>query len=299
MERLAGIALAGLLAGTGIAGEPESPGWDDVQSESGRVAAVEGLSGPEAVRYDPVQDVYFVSNFNGEPSGDANGFISRVAPDGTVEALKFMVGTEDHPLHGPRGMQIVGDVLWVADAGGLHGLDRETGAHRRFVDFSGHAPEFLNDIDAAPDGSLYVTDTGNARVFRVTDGKIEVVASNELTSPPNGITWYSESEGYILAPWDGGTILEAYRPASGELARIGGMPGGGNFDGIEEYRGRLLIASQADQAIWWWRDGEAERLIETPGRPADIGIDTRRQRVAVPYIALDRVDIWQLPDSPP
>jgi hypothetical protein len=30
------------------------------------------------------------------------------------------------------------------------------------------------------------------------------------------------------------------------------------------------------------------------GRPADIGIDTRRQRVAVPYVALNRVDIWSL-----
>jgi hypothetical protein len=33
------------------------------------------------------------------------------------------------------------------------------------------------------------------------------------------------------------------------------------------------------------------------GAPADIGIDTRRNRVAVPYIDLDRVDIWQLPDD--
>jgi hypothetical protein len=32
-----------------------------------------------------------------------------------------------------------------------------------------------------------------------------------------------------------------------------------------------------------------------PGRPADIGVDTRRGRVAVPYIALNRVDIWALP----
>jgi hypothetical protein len=33
------------------------------------------------------------------------------------------------------------------------------------------------------------------------------------------------------------------------------------------------------------------------GEPADIGIDTRRQHVAVPYLDLNRVDIWRLPDQ--
>jgi hypothetical protein len=57
------------------------------------VAAVDGFSGPEAVRYDPDQDVYFVANFNG-PGGaiDTNGFISRIRPDGSVEQLRFIAG---------------------------------------------------------------------------------------------------------------------------------------------------------------------------------------------------------------
>ncbi|MDZ7693583.1 MAG: hypothetical protein U5K69_21105 [Balneolaceae bacterium] len=49
--------------------------------------------------------------------------------------------------------------------------------------------------------------------------------------------------------------------------------------------------SQVDSTIYI--DGQA--AIRTPGDPADIGIDTQRQRVAVPYIALNRVDIWSLP----
>ena len=36
-------------------------------------------------------------------------------------------------------------------------------------------------------------------------------------------------------------------------------------------------------------------LVRVAGRPADIGVDTKRRQVAVPYIALDRVDLWQLP----
>lgn len=287
-----------LAAWTGaIAGDGPAVSRERVQGADDRVAVVTGLSGPEAVRYDPAQDIYFVSNFNGEASGDANGFISKVAPDGTIEALDFMEGTARHPLHGPRGMQIVGDTLWVADAEGIHGFDRRSGEHTAFVDFTGHDPGFLNDIDAAPDGSLYVTDTGNARVFRVRDGAISVVASKDLAHPPNGITWFGVVDGYVLAPWGEGRALQAYRPGDGSLHRVGEMPGGGNFDGVEVFASSLLIASQVDQAIWAWRDGKARRVIETPGRPADIGIDTKRKRIAVPYIALDRVDIWQLPDD--
>src|SRR5690606_17683205 len=81
--------------------EPEAAvlTWETPQDDADRVAVVEGgLLGPEGVRYDPEQDVYFVSNFNGEVSGDANGFISRVAAaDGTIEEVQFMVGTEEHP----------------------------------------------------------------------------------------------------------------------------------------------------------------------------------------------------------
>jgi hypothetical protein len=59
----------------------------------------------------------------------------------------------------------------------------------------------------------------------------------------------------------------------------------------------LLIASQTDSALHV-RDAAGSRpVVRVAGAPADIGIDTRRNRVAVPYIDLDRVDIWQLPDD--
>ena len=58
---------------------------------AGPLFVIEGLSGPEAVHYDAEQDVYFVSNFNGDAAGDANGFISRVGPDGEIETREFMV----------------------------------------------------------------------------------------------------------------------------------------------------------------------------------------------------------------
>lgn len=269
----------------------------DVQGIDERISSVEGLAGPEAVHWDAEQRVWFVSNFNGEASGDANGFISKLGAEGEILGREFMVGTDAYPLHGPRGMRIDGERLWVADADGLHAFDRRSGAHLEFVDFSAFDPGFLNDVEIGPDGAIYLTDTGNARLFRISDGDIRIVASDDLVSPPNGVIWAPDHQALMLAPWGGGLDLVGYRPEQDDLIAGPTLPAGGNVDGLEVWRGGLLAASQVDQAIWFLHDDQAEVLIRTPGRPADIGLDAAGHRIAVPYIALDRVDIWRLRDA--
>ena len=61
------------------ASDPEVIEIPDVED---RVQVWEGFAGPESVRYDPDQDVWFVANFNGAGGErDANGFISRVSAE--------------------------------------------------------------------------------------------------------------------------------------------------------------------------------------------------------------------------
>lgn len=269
-----------------------------VQDSTDLLFSVTGLAGPEAVRYDPEQDVYFVASFGESASDprDANGFISRIsAADGAMESLRFMTGTEASPLHMPRGMFIRGDTLWVADVDGVHGFLRTSGHHAAFLDFTALEPGFLNDIAVGPDGLLYVTDTGEGRVYRVgADGVPEVAIEDARTGPPNGITWDAARAAFLLAPWGGETTLRAWDPTSGEIRDVTTLEGG-RFDGIEIVGDGVLIASQDDSTLHWLEGEVARPLIRVPGRPADIGIDTRRGRVAVPYIALNRVDVWRLP----
>jgi hypothetical protein len=302
-------SLAALLLVFGCAGDAEPDATGRTEADSGLdasagattdtvprlIASLEGFEGPEAVKYDPDQDVYFVANFGAasdEPR-DGNGYISRVGPEGEIVAARFGVGPDGTPLHMPRGMALKGDTLWVADVDGIHGFDRRSGDWLAFVDFTAHEPGFLNDIDVGGDGFLYVTDTGASRVYRVRDGTAEIAVEDERTGPPNGITWDQGRGAFLLAPWEGGGgVVHAWSPDGGFEAAF--TIEADRFDGIELMDGAVLVATQSDSTIWAYEDGAPRRLFRVDGAPADIGVDTQRGRVAVPYIALNRVDLWAI-----
>lgn len=272
------------------------PTWEGTQTIEDRLVSVEGFDGPEAVRYDPDMDLYFVSNFNGGGgAADSNGYISTVTPDGEIDTQRFITGTEQAPLHAPRGMHVRGDQLWAVDLLGVHVFQKNTGDHINFIDFSELNPGFLNDIYENGDGEIFVTDTGTSSVYRIVDMGA-VAAFDSLPAPPNGITRDPASGNMVLAPWGGSRTFHML-DGEAEPGVYAESSSGGDFDGIEFVYDRLIAASQTDSSLHVLRDGESRVYIELPGRPADIGIDTRRMQVAVPYIALNRVDIWQLPEE--
>jgi hypothetical protein len=268
--------------------------WSSAQDSSDIVITIDGFSGPEAVRYDPDQDVYFVANFNGDAAGDSNGFISKVSAEGAIEELEFMTGTDEFSMHGPRGMYITDETLWAADADGIHGFDKITGEHLEFIDFTEFDLGFLNDIVQGAGGNLYITDTGTSKVYVIEDGTPELLVEN-LPAPANGIARDGDNQ-IVLAPWGGALEFVALDESELGYSEYITAQGGGNFDGIEFLDGRMIAASQVDSSLHVLFNGGDRIAIHVPGRPADIGLDTERRRVAVPYIALNRVDIWQLPE---
>lgn len=291
------LALPLLLACGGDArNEPDvDTSGIDLPPTGELVATVSGLSGPEAVRYDADQDVYFVANFGpaADEQRDGNGFISRVGPDGAIEALRFITGTEARPLHMPRGMALLADTLWVADVDGIHAFHRRTGEAVAFVDFRPLEPGFLNDIDTDGSGTLHVTDTGRGRVYRVDGRTPGIAVEDDRTGPPNGITWDAGRSAFLLAPWQGGRVIRAWAPDAG-FSDVVDLPGG-NFDGIEVVGGRIVVASQNDSTLWLVESGVPRPAARLDGRPADIGLDAGRGRVAIPYISRNLVEIWALP----
>jgi hypothetical protein len=57
----------------------------------------------------------------------------------------------------------------------------------------------------------------------------------------------------------------------------------------------VLVASQADTSLHLFSGTSGHAIIHTLGPPADIAVDTKRNRVAVPVVAMNHVEIYELP----
>lgn len=272
-----------------------------------RVAHLPGFDTPESVLHDAEQDVYFVSNIGGKPAAkDGNGFISRVTPDGRVENSKFIGGG----LHAPKGMAIVGPLLWVSDIDRVLAFDRRTGKPVHAVAVPGS--KFLNDVAAAPDGAVYVSDSGITfdadgamrhagpdRIVRIdADGNAKVVLENEVPKDgglggPNGLMWDAPRNRLLIAQMHGKHVL-GWTPGRGAPAPV--VAGVGRFDGLARAgNGELLVSSGVDSTIYAMRDDMLVPLVARPPAPADIAVDAKRDRLLVPSLQGDWVEIWQLP----
>jgi sugar lactone lactonase YvrE len=285
---LAAACKPGAKSGAGTAGSPV------------KAASVGGFQTPESVKWDSAQDVYFVSNINGAPNAkDGNGYISRVGPAGMIMDSTFIKG-----LNAPKGMALVHDTLWVADIDQVRAFESRTGRPVATVPVPGAM--FLNDIAAAPDGSLYVTDTairfgangqvehpGADQIFRsAPDRKVSVAITNDSLGRPNGITWDAVNRRFIVVPF-GASKLLAWKP--GETSVTALWSGSGQFDGVEITKdGAVWVSSWADSSVYRYANGQGSNPIKGVPSPADIGYDARRNRLLVPIFTGNRVEIWQL-----
>lgn len=260
-----------------------------------------GFSVPESALHDSVADVYLVANINGSSgAADGNGFISQVSPEGRVLALKWIDGeTEGVTLNAPKGMAIVGDLLFVADIDCVRIFHRTSGEPSGEVCF----PEstFLNDVASDADGRLYVSDTGldagTDAVIRFTaDGASEVLVSGADLGGPNGLA--ADDRGVFVVTYGSGEIFRI--TPEGERVDLA-PPSEMGLDGIVSLDDRgFLFSSWTDSAVYWVdHEGSVSILIADIQSPADLGVDRERNRVLVPVFREDRLFIREIRHAEP
>ena len=272
-----------------------------------KVGETRDLQGPESARYDRDLDVWFVSNINGTPlQKDNNGYISRLRPDGTPYSVKFIEGGKKGvTLNAPKGLAINGDTLWVADIDVARAFNKRTGALIANVATGGRA-RFLNGAAVGPDGAIYMTDTGvhfgpkgevshpgPDQVFRITRAGAKAVLESPRLEGPNGITWDPQQRRFVIVSFLGKGVY-GWKPGGTEIETIGSGPG--QQDGVLFLPdGRLLVTSWADSTLFVLEDGQVLKVASKVPSPADIDIDPRDRRVAVPLLMENRVEFWELP----
>jgi sugar lactone lactonase YvrE len=268
-----------------------------------------GFQGPESATYDPDQDVFFVSNMTGYGSAqDGNGYITRMSAGNPDSAQVFVEGGKNGAvLDAPKGMAIQGDTLWVADISALRGFDRHSGAPVGTIDLAPLGAVQANDVAAGPDGTLRVTDTGiimgkdgvvytgHDKIFVVGPGRaVRVATSGPELRRPNGVAWDTAGKRWIVVSFD---------PFVGEVAtfptdmssRTVVRRGSGQLDGVVVLPGgTILFSSWADSSIHALSGGRDMQIVREVPVPADIGLDIRRQRLAIPLSMLGRVQLWEV-----
>jgi hypothetical protein len=274
-----------------------------------RAASASGFERPVAARYDSADDVFFVSNLGADSAGAHDAFISRVHPDGSIDSLRFIDnGRGGAVLDTPRGLALLGDTLWVVDRDAVRAFDARSGAPGPSVSLASRHPVGLAGIAVGPDGALYVTDRGlrdpaqpsshppkSDRVFRIgRDHAVTVALVSDSLQRPSGIAWDRRAKRFVIVSFGAGTIL-SWRPGDAQPRVIGFNRG--QMDGVAILPdGRLLVTSWKDSTL---TIRDADKLTSITGFPsaAHIGVDTRRNRVAVPLPTKNRVDIWAIPPA--
>jgi hypothetical protein len=299
----ASLALAAACAPPASDGEAE-----EATGAAGLVVVADvGFLTPESVLHDSAADVYLVTNINGSPlATDDNGFISRVTPDGSVQALKWIDGAAEHVrLDAPKGMGIRGDSLFVADITALRIFHRVSGEPMGSWPVSDAT--FLNDVAVGPDGTIYVTDTGlragadgafaesgTDALYRFgSDGTPEQLTGGTTLGRPNGIAVGPER--IALVSFGSGAVF-LIDPETGRTSGLPSPPSG-QLDGVVfTETGAMLISSWEGQAVYrMMAGGQYEVMVDSVEAPADIGYDARRRRLLIPLFTANRVEVHPLP----
>ena len=311
MAVTAALATTTLAATSGTAAAERTPAGP---ATVGRV--VSGFEVPESSYWSPENASWFVSNYGGASfdggERDGDGFLSRLAPDGTVLDRHWLDGFD-----APNGIRGWRGRLVVADAGRLVVIDVQTREIVREVPVPGAL--FLNDVAVDPrTGDAYVSDTGTDSIWRLRagpashrsrdrlgNGPLELYLRTPVLEAPNGLlvdghrlvvgtigpgldlaTFQTREPGQLL------TVDLRTRAISpfGSAGRIGAL------DGIERDRSGYLVSDIATGRVLRVTGTDVTTLFELgQGQAADIGFDAHRRLLGVPALFGTTVTFTKIP----
>ena len=255
-----------------------------------------GFEQPESVVYEPITEIFYVSNINGNPTEkDGNGYISTVTKDGVLLERKWLDG-----LNAPKGMIVAGGTLVVTDIDELLAINLDDRAITRFT-----APEslFLNDVTIDSKGRVYVSDTMDDAIYRLEEGRFDMWLKSAGLEAPNGLL--AEPSRLVVGAW--GVMTEGFATdtpghlktvslADKSLSSLGSGDPIGNLDGVEaDVFGRYLATDwMAGKLYRISSGGEATLLLGLDQGSADLEFLPVENLVVIPMMIEGQVVAYKL-----
>lgn len=284
MNIIGAIIIAQLFVGCGMENKIELS--NSVKLE--QVWATDTLlSTPESVIYDKARDVLYVSNINHNPwEKDNNGFISKMDLSGNIIELEWIKG-----MHGPKGMGIVGNSLFVTDMDQVVEINIESSEIiNRFT--HENASSNLNDITTSSDGDIYVTGSGMETIFQLKDGEFVTIVEGD-TGTPNGI--YAEPERLLMLGFSS-HLLRSLNFETNEIITLADSLG--KADGIVPAgQNDYIVSSWAGELFYVASDYSTSKLLDTQNEninAADIEYIQDKNLLLVPTFYDNRVMAYKI-----
>lgn len=253
------------------------------------------LDAPEAVHWHAPSRSWFVSSLGGGLSleRDGYGWISRYDADGTLLASRWI-----EFLDAPTGMASRDSRLYVVDRDGL--LEIDVPQARVAARHALPGASFLNDVAAADDGTLYVSDTAANRIYRLAPGGApEVWVEDPALQSPNGLivdgadlivaAWGPMTDVATFATRHAGTLLRIER-ASRVISPLGKGDPIAHFDGVIAARGGYFATDwKGGRLLRVGKDGAVSEVLRGFSQLADLGFDADRGIIGLPVMSENRV----------
>ena len=237
---------------------------------------------PESVLPDIKNGILYVSLIDGGGwVADGKGGVAKLSMDGKKYDSMWITG-----LNAPKGMGIFGNRLYVADMGELVIIDMAKGKVEKKLAIEG--AQGLNDVTINNKGVVFVSDSRNAKIFRVEND----AASLYLDSMRGVNGLKAVNDDLIIA--SGRSFVKA--DANKNITKIAELPQGG--DGIEPVGdGSYIVTAWAGYIFYVHPDGKVDTILETHQQKkntADIGYDPVKKIIYVPTFNAKTVAAYQL-----
>jgi outer membrane protein assembly factor BamB len=241
---------------------------------------------PESVLWDSKNKVIYVSNLNLNPRlKDGNGSIGKINSKGQVINAEWVTG-----LSSPKGMTLVGHLLWVADVDELVCIDINTGKIIKKILVPN--AKMLNDITSDKNGVIYFSDTDGNAVYKFKNDSISLI-TNQGLSAPNGLLFDS---GRLLLASAGSTDFAELNMDTGAKTII--AKGVNKGDGIAKInKNQYIVSDWFGELFYISPIGTRHSLIKTSDskiNTADIDYIKSDNLLVVPTFFHNRIMAYKL-----
>jgi hypothetical protein len=237
---------------------------------------------PESVLPDLKRSTLYVSLIDGPGwEADGKGGVGKLDVYGEKYDPVWITG-----LNAPKGLGVFEDRLYVADMSEVVVIT--IGGNRIEKKIKIDSATGLNDITVDAQGTVFVSDSRKARIWRIENDK--PVLYLDSVKGVNGL----KAIGTDLLIGAGKNFLKADKNKN--ITKIAELPQG--IDGIEPIgNGDYIVTSWAGYIFYVYGDGRIETLLDThleKKNTADIGYDPGKKIVYVPTFNAKRVTAYRL-----